>query len=302
VAYRVLQGIGGALLITNSTAIVADAFRHGRVGLGLGVNQVAGAAGFLLGPVVGGLLTAISWRWVFLINVPIGILGTIWGIWRLREPVRLPAHQRFDWFGSLTFVVGLGSLLLALSLITFPMLPIPVVNAMFVVAVVALVAFVMAEVRAAQPMLDLRLFGDRLFGFAALAGGLNGLARGAVLFVLIFGLPVRSLWFAGAGHVWAARLGGGATGAEHGGDQHTILAAGGLHGLDGRRLGALHVAERQRIDEHRAAATARHRLRHQHDGWQHRSDAEHRDCLSAGAESDSGGRDVPSVPVWGWHE
>ena len=57
VAYRVVQGVGGALLITNSTAIVADAFRHGRVGLGLGVNQVAGAAGFLLGPVVGGLLT-----------------------------------------------------------------------------------------------------------------------------------------------------------------------------------------------------------------------------------------------------
>src|SRR5207253_4635397 len=65
VAYRVLQGIGGALLITNSTAIVADAFRSGRVGLGLGVNQVAGAAGFLLGPGVGGLLTAISWRWCF---------------------------------------------------------------------------------------------------------------------------------------------------------------------------------------------------------------------------------------------
>src|SRR5207302_3740185 len=186
VAYRVVQGVGGALLITSSTAIVADACRHGRVCLGLGVNQVAGAAGFLLGPVVGGLLTAISWRWVFLINVPLGIFGTLWGIWRLREPVRLPAHQRFDWAGSLTFVVGLGSLLLALSLIAFPMLPMPVVNAMFVVAVVALIAFVVAEVRAPQPMLDLRLFSDRLFGFAALAGGLNGLARGAVLFVLIF--------------------------------------------------------------------------------------------------------------------
>src|ERR671927_254291 len=94
VAYRVLQGIGGALLITKSTAILPDAFRHRRVGPGLGVNQVAGAAGFLLGPVVGGLLTAVSWRWVFLINVPLGIFGTLWGIWRLREPVRLPAHQR----------------------------------------------------------------------------------------------------------------------------------------------------------------------------------------------------------------
>ena len=186
VGYRVLQGIGGALLITNSTAIVADAFRHGRVGLGLGVNQVAGAAGFLLGPVVGGLLTAISWRWVFLINVPVGVFGTLWGMSRLREPVRLPAHQRFDWLGSLTFVVGLGSLLMALSLVAFPMLPMSVVYGMFVVAVVGLVAFFVVEVRADQPMLDLRLFSDRLFGFAALAGALNGLARGAVLFVLIF--------------------------------------------------------------------------------------------------------------------
>src|SRR5918911_3218426 len=186
VAYRVLQGVGGALLIPNSPAIVADAFRHGRVGLGLAVNQVAGAAGFLLGPVVGGVLTAISWRWVFLVNVPLGIFGTVWGLWRLREPVRLPAHQRFDWWGSLTFVVGLGSLLLALSLVAFPMLPIAVVDGLFVVAVVGLAGFLLAELRSPQPMLDLRLFSDRLFGFASLAAALNGVARGAVLFVLIF--------------------------------------------------------------------------------------------------------------------
>src|ERR687883_461578 len=186
VGYRVIQGIGGALLITNSTAIVADAFKHGRVGLGLGVNQVAGAAGFLLGPVVGGLLTAVSWRWVFLVNVPLGVFGTLWGLWRLREPVRLPAHQHFDWWGSLTFVVGLGSLLMALSLVAFPMLPMPVVYGLFVVAVVGLVGFLLAELGSPQPMLDLDLFLDRLFGFAALAGALNGVARGAVLFVLIF--------------------------------------------------------------------------------------------------------------------
>jgi EmrB/QacA subfamily drug resistance transporter len=186
VAYRVIQGVGGALLITNSTAIVADAFRHGHVGFGLGVNQVAGAAGFLLGPVVGGLLTAISWRWVFLVNVPIGVFGTAWALWRLREPVRLPAHQRFDWWGSLTFVAGLGSLLLALSLLAFPMLPMSVVYGLFVVAVLGLVGFVVVEIRSEQPMLDLRLFQDRLFAFASLAGALNGLARGAVLFVLIF--------------------------------------------------------------------------------------------------------------------
>jgi len=72
---RVVQGLGAALLITNSTVIVTDAFRKGNVGLGLGVNQIAGAAGFLIGPIIGGLLTEWSWRWVFLFNVPIGLFG-----------------------------------------------------------------------------------------------------------------------------------------------------------------------------------------------------------------------------------
>ena len=71
---RLIQGVGGALLVTNSTAIVTDAFRKGRVGLGLGINQIAGAAGFLIGPIIGGLLTEWSWRLVFLFNVPLGIL------------------------------------------------------------------------------------------------------------------------------------------------------------------------------------------------------------------------------------
>jgi EmrB/QacA subfamily drug resistance transporter len=184
--FRVVQGVGGALLITNSTAIVTDAFRGGRVGLGLGVNQIAAAAGFVLGPVVGGLLTAIDWRWVFLINVPIGLFGTFWGIARLREPVRLPAHQYFDWLGSLTFTLGLGAFLLALSLVAFPAWGWTVIDASFVVGIVGLIAFVLVELRQPQPMMNLRLFAHRLFAFANLSNLLNGVARGAVLFLLIF--------------------------------------------------------------------------------------------------------------------
>src|SRR6266478_9661877 len=118
---RLIQGVGGALLVTNSTAIVTDAFRKGRVGLGLGINQIAGAAGFLVGPIVGGLLTELSWRWVFLFNVPIAILGAIWGAWRLRESVKFAAHQHIDWFGAITLTVGLAGTLLALSLLAFPL-------------------------------------------------------------------------------------------------------------------------------------------------------------------------------------
>src|SRR5207237_6362234 len=120
---RVIQGLGGALLVTNSTVIVTDAFRKGQVGLGLGVNQIAGAAGFRIGPIVGGVLTEISWRWVFLFNVPLGIFGAIWGIWRLREPVRLRERQPLDWFGAIFLAGGLAGLLLGLSLQAFPILP-----------------------------------------------------------------------------------------------------------------------------------------------------------------------------------
>jgi len=186
VGYRLIQGIGGALLFTNSAAIVTDAFRHGRIGLGLGVNQIAAAAGFLIGPVVGGLLTAISWQWVFLVNVPLGIAGTVWGFFRLREPVSLPAKQSFDWLGSLTFVFGLGSLLLAVSLVAFPLISIFYVYVLFACAVIGLIAFFAVETRIAQPMLDFKLFTDRLFAYASMARFLNSLARGAVLFVLIF--------------------------------------------------------------------------------------------------------------------
>ena len=186
VLYRIVQGVGGAMLFTNGAAIVTDAFRKGRVGLGLGVNQIALAAGFLLGPVVGGILTSISWQWVFLINVPLGVFGTVWGVLKLREPVSLASNQRFDWMGSLTFTIGLGSLLLAVSLIAFPLIDISYVYILFIGAILGLTAFFVVERHTSQPMLDFNLFHDKLFAHSSATNALNGLARGAVLFVLIF--------------------------------------------------------------------------------------------------------------------
>jgi EmrB/QacA subfamily drug resistance transporter len=183
---RVIQGIGGALMLTNSTAIVTDAFRKGQVGLGLGVNQIAGAAGFLLGPIIGGVLTEWSWRWVFLFNVPLAFAGAIWGLYRLREPVRPMAQQRIDWIGGILLTVGLTGTLLALSLLAFPMLPEWQIYTILAIGIVSLIAFIIVEPRIDQPMMQLRLFRDRLFAFANLSGLLNGIARGAVLFLLIF--------------------------------------------------------------------------------------------------------------------
>jgi MFS family permease len=183
---RIIQGVGGALLVTNSTAIVTDAFRKGQVGLGLGINQIAGAAGFLIGPIVGGLLTELSWRWVFLFNVPIAILGAIWGAWRLRESIKFAAHQHIDWFGAITLTIGLAGTLLALSLLAFPLFGQAVTYTILIIGIIGLVLFGAIEPRIKEPLVDLRLFRDRLFLLANLSGLLNGIARGAVLFLLIF--------------------------------------------------------------------------------------------------------------------
>src|SRR6266849_2060742 len=183
---RVIQGMGAALLITNSTVIVTDAFRKGQVGLGLGVNQIAGAAGFLIGPIIGGLLTEFSWRWVFLFNVPFAILGALWGAWRLREPVVFAGHQHIDWIGAITLTLGLAGTLLALSLLAFPLLSPAATYTILAIGILGLVLFGVIEPRIKEPLVDLRLFRHRLFLFANLSGLLNGIARGAVLFLLIF--------------------------------------------------------------------------------------------------------------------
>src|SRR5947208_7973763 len=170
---RLIQGVGGALLVTNSTAIVTDAFRKGRVGLGLGINQIAGAAGFLIGPIIGGLLTEWSWRLVFLFNVPLGIFGVIWGIWRLREPVQFVKHQRIDWFGLITLTVGLTGVLLGLSMLAFPILSQSMTYTIIVIGLISLVFFGIIEPRIKDLIVKLQLFLNRIFLMANLSGLLN---------------------------------------------------------------------------------------------------------------------------------
>ncbi len=186
VGARLVQGLGGALLFTNSTAIVTDAFRKERTGLGLGVNQVALGAGFVLGPVVGGVLTALSWRWVFGFNVPLAVFGTLWGMARLREPLARQGHEPFDWAGGIVFTLGLGAFLMALTVLGFPLVPSWVAWLLLALSAILLPLYVLVEGRVTSPTVDFKLFGDRLFSFACVALVLNTLARGAILFVLIF--------------------------------------------------------------------------------------------------------------------
>ena len=186
VAYRIIQALGGALLFANGSAMVADAFEAHRLGFGLGVNMVAAGAGIVLGPVVGGLLSPLGWQWIFLFNVPFGVFGTVWAIVRLREPTRAPKVEGFDWPGSATFLVGLLGLLLAVSFVAFPLVNGEAVNALFAIGILGLVAFFFVERRAKAPMMDFKMFRNREFAVGNFTNLLNGLCRGAALFLLIF--------------------------------------------------------------------------------------------------------------------
>jgi EmrB/QacA subfamily drug resistance transporter len=187
IAYRIVQALGGALMMANATPMVADAFKANRLGLGMGVNGIAAGAGMVLGPVVGGLLAPYGWQWIFLYNVPFGILGTIWAYVRLKEPANVPKSPGFDWWGCSTFMVGMTSLLLAISLYAFPMgLSMDAIYALFALGIIGLAAFLGIELRVKTPMLDLRLFKNPDFAIGCTTSMLNGLTRGAMLFLLIF--------------------------------------------------------------------------------------------------------------------
>ncbi|WP_026068674.1 MFS transporter [Methanomassiliicoccus luminyensis] len=186
IIYRIVQAMGGALLTANGPAMIADAFDARHLGFGLGVNMVAGGAGLVLGPLVGGALAPFGWEWIFLINVPIGIVGTLWALHRLREPVLLPKGQSFDWLGSGVFLAGLVAILLGLSFVAFPAVDQAMIIALFVFGALGMVAFIAVERKAKYPMMDLNLFKNREFAMGNATMFLNSLARGAVLFLLIF--------------------------------------------------------------------------------------------------------------------
>jgi EmrB/QacA subfamily drug resistance transporter len=183
---RVLQGVGGALLMANSTALVTDAFPRRELGRALGINTMVVGAGLVLGPILGGALTSFGWRTVFWFNVPIGILGTIAAATLLVEQVRPSARQRFDMPGTVICVVGLSGLMAGLAFGGIYGWTTWWVLGGFLAFIVAVPLFVAVERNRADPLLDLDLFNDRLFAMGNLTSLLNGIARNGVLFLLVF--------------------------------------------------------------------------------------------------------------------
>src|SRR4029077_3308114 len=111
---RIGQGVGGALIFANSSAILTDAFPANQRGLALGVNSIAAIAGSFIGLVLGGVLAPASWRLVFLVSVPVGVFATVWAYHSLRElGERRPA--RIDWGGNATFALGLVGVMIGIT-------------------------------------------------------------------------------------------------------------------------------------------------------------------------------------------
>ena len=197
IAWRMVQGVGGAMLFANSTAILTDAFDISERGLALGVNQIAAIAGSFLGLIIGGLLSEWDWRAVFLVSVPIGLGGTVWAYASLHETGER-RRGRLDWPGNVTFAVGLGVLLTA---ITYGIQPYgghatgwtsPAVLGGLGLGVALLVAFCVVETRVADPMFHLGLFRIRRFTAGTVAVLLSAIGRGGLQFMLIIWL--QGIW------------------------------------------------------------------------------------------------------------
>ncbi|MER7837598.1 MFS transporter [Streptomyces sp. NPDC096040] len=197
IGWRVVQAVGGSMLTANSAAILTDAFPEEQRGFALGINQVAGLAGMFIGLVAGGLLSAWDWRAVFWVNVPVGMFFTLWAYRTLRETGKR-GGGRIDWWGNITFAMGLSAVLIA---VTFGLQPYaghtmgwtnPLVDGLITGGLILLAAFVAIENRVSAPMIQLGLFRLRAFTFGNLAGLAISIGRGGMQFVLIIWL--QGIW------------------------------------------------------------------------------------------------------------
>ena len=183
---RVIQGVGGAFMFANSSALVTDAFPRSELGKALGLNAMVVGAGLILGPVLGGWLTGFGWRFVFWFNVPLGLIGIVAAMLILVEKTAAQRQISIDWLGSALYLVALLALMTSLAFGGLYGWTTWWVVGGFVLFLVVMPIFLWVEARARTPILDLTLFRDRLFLMGNLTGLLNGIARNSVLFLLVF--------------------------------------------------------------------------------------------------------------------
>jgi EmrB/QacA subfamily drug resistance transporter len=187
VAARVVQGIGGALLLVNAFALITEAFPPAERGSALGLLSATFGAGGILGPILGGLILSVaSWRWIFFINIPIGIVATLAGYRWLVELADRKPGERLDWVGTVTFGLSLFALLVGILMIVNVGIASPVVWVLIALASAGFVFFIYWEMRSPYPALDPVLFKSRVFDFSVLAASLQTLALYSLQFLVVF--------------------------------------------------------------------------------------------------------------------
>ncbi len=198
IAFRIVQGVGAAFLFSNSGAIITDAFPANERGKALGINQLAFLAGSLIGLILGGVLAVIDWRLVFLVSVPVGVIGTIWSYWKLKEQSIARKNQKMDVWGNICFGGGLTLILVG---ITYGLTPYgtspmgwgnPWVVGALLGGAVLLLAFPFIEKRVEQPLFNLTLFKNREFATANIATFLSAISRGGVMIMLV--VLLQGIW------------------------------------------------------------------------------------------------------------
>jgi len=186
IAARALQGLGGAFIMAISPAMLTSAFPPEERGRALGWNAVIVALGVSIGPTLGGIITEnLTWRWIFFVNVPIGVIGVIATLRVLKERMRR-GRGRFDPLGALLLAVGLVALTSGLSFGQEWGWSSPLLRAVLATSVVALAALIVVERRVPHPVIDLALLRQRVFLSANVSLVLSFLALFAVSFMLPF--------------------------------------------------------------------------------------------------------------------
>jgi EmrB/QacA subfamily drug resistance transporter len=183
VFFRLVQGVGAALIWANNAAILTDAFPPNERGRAIGVNLVAGISGSVVGLILGGILTvALGWQSIFWINLPIGAFATFWAYRKLRE-LGTVHHERIDLPGNILFAGGLTAFLVGLTLGALSgYTPIDVVS--MVLGLLMVGGFVYVELHSRTPLMDLTLFKIRAFTAGILSNFLASIARSGVSLVL----------------------------------------------------------------------------------------------------------------------
>lgn len=186
IGFRVLQAVGAVLILALGAAILVEAFPGGERGKALGWIGTTVSIGIISGPVLGGILiSSFSWRAIFFVNIPIGIVGTVLAL-RYVPNTEPPRGQRFDIAGALLMSLALFSLSLALTLGQDAGFGSPLILTGFGVFVLAAIAFVMVELRVASPMLELRLFRSPVLTVSVVSGFLAYSCLAATFFLLPF--------------------------------------------------------------------------------------------------------------------